>query len=55
MAAWRGEADGERTGGQCDIHAYRGGYRMALLGSNAQPTVISTLRKCMPAGLAGDC
>jgi len=36
-------------GGPCE------GCRMALLGTNAQPSVISALRECMPEGLAGDC
>ena len=43
----------ERAGGQCDILAYRGGYRMALLGTNAQSAVISALRECMPDELRG--
>ena len=42
----------ERAGGRCDILAQRGGYRMALLGTNAQPAIGAALRECMPEGLA---
>ncbi len=42
----------ERAGGRCDILAYRGGYRMALLGTNARPAIIAALRECMPEGLS---
>ena len=42
----------ERAGGKCEILARRGGYRMALLGTNAQPAIGAALRECMPEGIA---
>ena len=41
----------ERAGGRCDVLARRGGYRMALLGTNGNPVLADTLRVC--AGAAG--
>ena len=37
----------ERAGGSCEILAHRGGYRMALLGSNGSPAIAGALRSCI--------
>ncbi len=41
----------ERAGGRCEVLAHRGGYRMALLGTNGRPPVADALRACLPAGM----
>ncbi len=37
----------ERAGGRCDVLAHRGGYRLALLGTNAVPAIAEALRSCI--------
>ena len=43
----------ERAGGRCEVLARRGGYRLALLGTNGQPPVAAALRPCLPDGMRG--